>query len=79
MTEVQAAGSKYKIGEGSFGKVYRYKYDNQEYAVKKVHLPSNRYTRILRTIQNWLRSWKLRVELCRKCRIIGMWLVFWVR
>lgn len=27
---------KYKVGEGSFGKVYRYKFENHDYAIKKV-------------------------------------------
>lgn len=31
-----AAGEKHIVGEGSFGKVYRYTYNNEQYAVKKV-------------------------------------------
>lgn len=29
---------KYLIGEGSFGRVYKFKYENNTYAIKKVHV-----------------------------------------
>lgn len=50
--DLLAAKEKYIVGEGSFGKVYKYTYNNESYAIKKVSLNVCRFLRIQKIIQN---------------------------